>query len=102
MCGLAGLFSRDGWTSEQLHDTTSRMTDAIVHRGPDDSGIWIDATAGIALGFRRLAIVDLSANGHQPMPSASGRYTLIFNGEVYNHDSLRRDLESRGHRFRGH
>jgi asparagine synthase (glutamine-hydrolysing) len=78
------------------------MTDAIVHRGPDDSGVWVDPTAGIALGFRRLAIVDLSAHGHQPMRSESGRFFIIFNGEVFNHLSLRRELESSGCSFRGH
>jgi asparagine synthase (glutamine-hydrolysing) len=102
MCGLAGVFARRDWSSDQLRDIASRMTDPIVHRGPDDSGIWVDAAAGIALGFRRLAIVDLSAQGHQPMRSASGRFTMIFNGEVYNHLSLRRELESMGCRFRGH
>ena len=79
----------------------SRMADAISHRGPDDSGIWVDSAAGIALGFRRLAIVDLSAHGHQPMRSASGRYMIIFNGEVYNHRKLRHELESGGCTFRG-
>ena len=79
-----------------------RMTDAIAHRGPDDNGVWVDAPAGIALGFRRLAIVDLSANGHQPMRSASGRLVIIFNGEVFNHQDLRRELASSGCSFRGH
>jgi asparagine synthase (glutamine-hydrolysing) len=85
-----------------MRGIASRMTDAIVHRGPDDSGVWVDSAAGIALGFRRLAIVDLSAQGHQPMRSASGRYIIIFNGEVYNHRTLRRELESAGCSFRGH
>jgi asparagine synthase (glutamine-hydrolysing) len=78
------------------------MSDAIVHRGPDDSGAWVDSAAGVALSFRRLAIVDLSAHGHQPMRSASGRFVIIFNGEVYNHRILRRELESAGCSFRGH
>jgi asparagine synthase (glutamine-hydrolysing) len=78
------------------------MSGAIAHRGPDDNGVWVDATAGIALGFRRLAIVDLSAQGHQPMRSTSGRYVIVFNGEVYNHRNLRRELESAGCGFRGH
>jgi len=82
MCGLAGVFAGGKWSSEELHSICSRMTRAIVHRGPDDSGIWVNAAVGVALGFRRLAIVDLSARGHQPMPSASGRFILIFNGEV--------------------
>lgn len=102
MCGLAGIFSSGRWKSEELQRITLRMSDAIAHRGPDDDGVWVDAAAGIGLGFRRLAIVDLSEQGHQPMRSASGRYIIIFNGEVYNHRSIRRDLESSGCRFRGH
>jgi asparagine synthase (glutamine-hydrolysing) len=78
------------------------MADQLVHRGPDDSGVWVDAEAGIALGFRRLAIVDLSPAGHQPMTSSDGRHVIVFNGEVYNFGELRKDLESRGHTFRGH
>lgn len=102
MCGLAGVFARRSWSPDELRSIAKRMTGAIVHRGPDDSGIWVDADAGVALGFRRLAIVDLSAQGHQPMRSANGRFMLIFNGEVYNYQSLRRELESIGYRFRGH
>jgi asparagine synthase (glutamine-hydrolysing) len=78
------------------------MADQLVHRGPDDSGVWVDAEAGIALGFRRLAIVDLSPAGHQPMTSANGRYVIVFNGEVYNFGELRKDLALLGHGFRGH
>jgi asparagine synthase (glutamine-hydrolysing) len=78
------------------------MAEQLVHRGPDDSGHWVDAEAGIALGFRRLAIVDLSPAGHQPMTSADGRYVIVFNGEIYNFGELRKDLELLGHRFRGH
>jgi asparagine synthase (glutamine-hydrolysing) len=77
------------------------MADQLIHRGPDDSGVWVDAEAGVALGFRRLAIVDLSPAGHQPMTSSSGRYVIVFNGEVYNFGELRKELESRGHAFRG-
>jgi asparagine synthase (glutamine-hydrolysing) len=102
MCGLAGVFARRNWNFDELQGIASRMTRAIVHRGPDDSGIWVDAGAGVALGFRRLAIVDLSAHGHQPMPSSSQRFMLTFNGEVYNYGSLRRELESLGCSFRGH
>jgi asparagine synthase (glutamine-hydrolysing) len=78
------------------------MADQLIHRGPDDSGVWVDAEAGIALGFRRLAIVDLSPTGHQPMTSSNSRHVMVFNGEVYNFGELRKDLESRGHGFRGH
>ena len=76
--------------------TVLGMADTLHHRGPDDRGAWVDAEAGLALGFRRLAIVDLSAEGHQPMVSASGRYILAFNGEVYNHADLRRELVASG------
>mgnify|MGYP001795752430 FL=1 len=82
MCGLAGFFRTAGATSEESERAVQRMIDPIRHRGPDDSGTWCDPSAGIALGFRRLAILDLSALGHQPMQSASGRYTMIFNGEI--------------------
>jgi asparagine synthase (glutamine-hydrolysing) len=75
------------------------MTATLRHRGPDDEGVW--AEAGVGLGSRRLAVVDLTEEGHQPMTSASGRYVLAFNGEIYNHLDLRRELEARGHRFRG-
>lgn len=68
----------------------------IVHRGPDDAGVWVDAQAGVALAHRRLAIVDLSPTGHQPMVSASARFVIAFNGEIYNHGELRRLLEARG------
>lgn len=78
------------------------MIGPILHRGPDDSGIWVEPQAGVALGFRRLAIIDLSAHGHQPMRSASGRFTMVFNGEVYNFAELRRELEAKGASFRGH
>jgi len=90
MCGLTGFFSKRNNRPDEMRALVSRMADAIVHRGPDDNGVWVDSTAGIAFGFRRLAIVDLSAQGHQPMRSRSGRYIIVFNGEVYNHRSLRR------------
>jgi glycosyltransferase involved in cell wall biosynthesis len=70
------------------------MADRLYHRGPDDGGAWVDEAAGIALGHRRLSILDLSPAGHQPMVSPSGRYVIAFNGEVYNHLALRRDLEN--------
>ena len=102
MCGLAGVFASGGRSQEELERIALRMSGAIAHRGPDDHGVWVDPATGIALGFRRLAIVDLSTQGHQPMRSASGRFIIIFNGEVYNHRSLRRELESSGRSFRGH
>jgi len=78
------------------------MVNTLHHRGPDDSGAWADVAAGIALGHRRLAIVDLSPEGHQPMRSVCGRYVISFNGEIYNFRALRRELEGAGHTFRGH
>jgi asparagine synthase (glutamine-hydrolysing) len=78
------------------------MASIQAHRGPDDTGVWSDAEAGIAFAFRRLSILDLSPAGHQPMRSPSGRFVGMFNGEVYNHEELRASLRSAGFRFRGH
>ena len=78
------------------------MSVQITHRGPDDDGVWSDAPAGLALGFRRLSIIDLSSAGHQPMQSASGRFSMVFNGEVYNYREIAAILAEEGHRFRGH
>ena len=94
MCGLAGFWGRNGSSSEgELHAVARRMADALLHRGPDDAGIWVDEACGLALGHRRLAIVDLSPAGHQPMASVCGRFVMTFNGEVYNHRALRKELE---------
>ena len=94
MCGIAGLW-RDpaSMQGDNLQASALAMAAALRHRGPDDSGVWTDPAAGVALGHRRLAIVDLSPAGHQPMLSASGRYVIAFNGEIYNHRALRRELE---------
>ena len=92
MCGIAGIWgekSRDPAVIEV-------MTAALAHRGPDDEGKWIDWEAGVALGHRRLAIVDLTGAGHQPMQSADGRFVITFNGEIYNFDALRKELERQG------
>lgn len=103
MCGLAGMLLPAPATGQAaLEQQARRMGDAMVHRGPDDSGVWADASAGIALSHRRLSILDLSPLGHQPMTSADGRYVLAYNGEVYNFAELRVDLEALGHAFRGH
>jgi asparagine synthase (glutamine-hydrolysing) len=102
MCGIAGILTTAAYDRDELAGHAGRMTASIVHRGPDDSGIWVDERAGVALGFRRLAIVDLSPHGHQPMQSPSGRFIGIFNGEVYNFGEIRRELEACGYRFRGH
>ena len=93
MCGLAGFITKRKSDADCLESLVTRMALAIQHRGPDDSGAWVDAEAGIALGHRRLSIVDLSAAGHQPMVSTSGRFVLVFNGEIYNHLEIRKELE---------
>lgn len=101
MCGWAGCWVRGGQEPGHLAAHVRQMADTLSHRGPDDSDVWVNAPVGLGLGFRRLAIVDLSPAGRQPMRSASGRYVLAFNGEVYNFLRLRQQLEPRGHRFRG-
>jgi asparagine synthase (glutamine-hydrolysing) len=102
MCGITGFFDTTRSTpADSLSNIVTRMSDSIRHRGPDDSGAFIDAEVGIALGFRRLAILDLSPTGHQPMQSADERFVMVFNGEIYNFASLRDELLALGHSFRG-
>lgn len=101
MCGLTGYWKTGGGDANEMQTQVGRMADALVHRGPDDSGTWVDADCGLALGFRRLAILDLTPAGHQPMRSSSGRYVIVFNGEVYNFAELRKELEALGGRFQG-
>jgi asparagine synthase (glutamine-hydrolysing) len=102
MCGIAGFLGTGGsTTAEQAASRTRAMTDAIAHRGPDDSDIWVDAPTGIGLGHRRLSIIDLSPLGRQPMHSDGERYVISYNGEVYNFAELRTELDALGHRFRG-
>lgn len=105
MCGIVGQMSLGlDQLAPALHKNVEIMTGTLVHRGPDDGGTWVDASAGLALGHRRLAIVDRSPAGHQPMVSAKGRWVLSFNGEVYNHLALRAELKSLGAApiWRGH
>jgi asparagine synthase (glutamine-hydrolysing) len=105
MCGIAGILDVDASAAEEdLRCEVARMSATLAHRGPDDDGTWVDAPAGIALGFRRLSIIDVSPAGHQPMVSASGRYVIVFNGEVYNFEEIRRELVAGGRApaFRGH
>lgn len=92
MCGITGVFSLGKSRLADQAAVAARMAMAIQHRGPDDAGAWADEQAGIALGHRRLSIVDLSPAGHQPMHSGSGRYVIAFNGEIYNHQALRAEL----------
>jgi asparagine synthase (glutamine-hydrolysing) len=103
MCGLAGFLRPAGFRVPDSERVLGQMIQSLRHRGPDDSGIWLDGDAGVALGHRRLSILDLSPSGHQPMTSASGRYVLAFNGEIYNHLDLRNELDSgRTVVWRGH
>lgn len=103
MCGITGFWSsaKAALPSEKI---IRQMTDVLGHRGPDRSGTWIESQAGLALGHRRLSIMDLSSAGDQPMVSACGRYHMVFNGEIYNHTAIRRDLEAaHAHtQWRGH
>ncbi|RWB58172.1 asparagine synthase (glutamine-hydrolyzing) [Mesorhizobium sp.] len=101
MCGIAGILLAPDTADPKSLEAIGQMTTALRHRGPDGEGLWTDREAGIALGHRRLAIVDLSAAGRQPMRSSSGRYVITFNGEIYNFRDLRRELEDAGHQFRG-
>jgi asparagine synthase (glutamine-hydrolysing) len=103
MCGIVGFVDRWGQLRpEELRTMAQRMAATLRHRGPDDEGFWVDPYWGIALGHRRLSIIDLSPAGHQPMRSKCGRYIIVFNGEVYNFRALRCELEALGHAFRGH
>ena len=98
MCGITGFLQQ----VRDPREIIGRMTDTLQHRGPDEGGIWCDETAGIALGHRRLSILDLSPAGSQPMLSSTGNHVLCFNGEIYNFGELRPELEQAGYQFRGH
>lgn len=101
MCGIVGILADR--SAAGLLEALPRMVSALSHRGPDAEGLWTDAVSGIGLGHRRLSIVELSDAGAQPMVSASGRYVIVFNGEIYNHLELRRGLATLGvHTWRGH
>ena len=102
MCGLAGFIDTSGERDNQLLVAiVSQMAGTLRHRGPDDEATWTDAQVGIALGFRRLAVLDLTESGRQPMHSHCRRFVIVFNGEIYNHGDLRQQLELEGHPFRG-
>ena len=89
MCGFTGFLAAAPSPATDQVGWLRRMTDAIYHRGPDDAGYWSDGEHGIALGHRRLAIIDLSPAGQQPMRSCSNRFVLVFNGEIYNYLDMR-------------
>src|SRR4051794_2900923 len=101
MCGICGIRSwSDNFALEE--DVLERMCETIAHRGPDDQGVWMRPEEGIGLGHRRLSIVDLSPAGHNPMPNEDGTVWITYNGEVYNHATLRTELEAKGHVYRSH
>src|SRR6185295_19315959 len=96
MCGIVGTAGPTPTDAALV----VRMRDVLTHRGPDDAGFWSSAHNLVVLGHRRLAIIDLSPGGHQPMTDASGRLQIVFNGEIYNYRELRKELESLGRQFR--
>src|SRR6478609_12049382 len=98
MCGISGAV---GAIDAEIERAVRAMTDAQVHRGPDDTGLFrSDETPGVMLGFRRLSIIDLSADGHQPMLDPASGSAIVFNGEIYNFASLRKELQADGVQFR--
>ena len=103
MCGIAGYFTVNNERNNgEMAAIANGMANAIEHRGPDSSGVWVSEQVGLALAHRRLSIIDLSTNGNQPMCSENGQYVIVFNGEIYNHRELRQELLSCGKTFRGH
>ena len=102
MCGITGFIQYKGGTADELARRCQSMANTIAHRGPDAGGVWVDPSFPLALGHRRLSIIDLSEAGAQPMESASGRYVLSFNGEVYNFSRLRQEPGLASYPFKGH
>jgi asparagine synthase (glutamine-hydrolysing) len=99
MCGICGILSY-GWSTEDSGSVVVAMRDAMEHRGPDDAGSYVSPDGAVALGHRRLSIVDLSPAGHQPMTNEDGTLWIVFNGEIYNHVQLRSELEAKGHTYK--
>ncbi|RMF34200.1 MAG: asparagine synthetase B, partial [Chlorobiota bacterium] len=100
MCGIVGIVEYAAQQPRISDELLERMSATIAHRGPDDAGTWVAPSRRCGFGFRRLAIIDLSAAGHQPMSTPDGRLTIVFNGEIYNHRALRAELEALGYRYR--
>jgi len=101
MCGITGFCTFDNKNnSKELNNIINKMSNSLHHRGPDDKGVWIDSDNGVALGHKRLSIIDLSKSGHQPMISNNGRYVISFNGEIYNYKKLKKDLKETGYIFK--
>src|SRR6202034_415401 len=99
MCGICGVLAFNDSFDHSEH-TVRSMRDTMVHRGPDDAGVWRSPKGRVALGHRRLSIVDVSHSGHQPMCNEDASIWVSFNGEIYNHGELRAELEARGHTYR--
>jgi asparagine synthase (glutamine-hydrolysing) len=99
MCGISGILNYSNTNSSIDESLLKRMSDAIAHRGPDDEGQFISPKRNCGFGFRRLSIVDLSPAGHQPMRTADGKFTIMLNGEIYNHLVVRKELERLGYRY---
>ncbi len=100
MCGIAGIFEYGRNEPGLSEDILNKMTTVITHRGPDSGGRWISGDGRCGFGFRRLAIIDLSPAGNQPMTTPDGRFTIVFNGEIYNHDTIRKGLVEKGYRYK--
>jgi asparagine synthase (glutamine-hydrolysing) len=99
MCGIAGIVSRNDINSSVSPEILKKMSDIIQHRGPDSDGMWMSEDRLCGLAFRRLSIIDLSSAGNQPMVSSDGKYTIVFNGEIYNHREIRNELENLGYKY---
>ena len=102
MCGFAGFLEfAPARSRDESVRLVEQMTNRLTHRGPDDHGQWLNESGTVAMGHRRLSILDTSQHGHQPKMSPCGRYVLAYNGEVYNHLEIRRELRQGGATFRG-
>ncbi|OGU60690.1 MAG: asparagine synthase (glutamine-hydrolyzing) [Ignavibacteria bacterium GWF2_33_9] len=102
MCGIAGIVKTKSNNYQIEKSLLKQMSDVIVHRGPDSDGQWLSKSGNAGFSFRRLAIIDLTENGNQPMQISDGRYTIVFNGEIYNHAELRSKLERKGYKYKSH
>src|SRR5215831_1580921 len=100
MCGIVGTLSLDLDAFRATDDLVTRMRESLAHRGPDGAATWVSDDGRVGLGFRRLAIIDLSDSAMQPMPNEDGSVRVVFNGEIYNHAEIRPELEAAGHVFR--
>ena len=95
MCGFSGFLNFNTDWGDPL-TLLQQMGNQLTHRGPDDSGVWFDNNCGVGLSHRRLSVIDLSAQGHQPMFSTSGRFVIVYNGEIYNYQELKKELLQAG------